>query len=646
MLKGPSAKVAALAAALTAGAALALAQLADTGPVGQLDIPAWGIAIGILAAETLAIHLPTRNGAHTVSLSEVPLALGLVALAPPTLVAAVMIPTGIVLFLRRQTPIKTAFNLANFAAGTTLAATVVHTWGSSSDPRLLWTVVLAALAIQAFFTSAMVATAIILTDRQRTIQDTVVEIVTSTSWNLFAAYLGTMLVAAWMVESLIAYMLVGLIGGAVVASRVYGRLHRRHVELESLYAITRAVEPARNLNELVGTFLVEVADRLRVRHLWIAYGDSQVGWRSVHHEAEGADKPSESSDPQLEELAHQLAIAAPSELRRLLPEQLRSASGDAIVSPIHIGGDLFGVVVAMERTGPDALADSDREFLRTIVGHLGSLLGRSLAQAHLLVENEDKKRIIRSKDQLIAAVSHELRTPLTGIVGFAEILRDSEAFEDLASCEMVEIIAEQSTDLAHIVDDLLTASRVELDALVVDRAPTEIDELVRSTVASLTVKEDRAFEQYLEPAVASVDRHRLRQVVRNLLTNAFRYGGYGVRVAVRATSTGAIIDVSDDGEGIGDTDPETIFQPYGSVHPQSPSQPGSVGLGLTISRQLIRKMGGDITYHRADGWTTFRVSLARTIEPATQRAGAEHDRHHAPRPKLAAPHDSRAGSPG
>lgn len=265
-----------------------------------------------------------------------------------------------------------------------------------------------------------------------------------------------------------------------------------------------------------------------------------------------------------------------------------------------------------------------------------------LAETHLIAENEDKKRIIRSKDQLIAAVSHELRTPLTGILGFSELLRESDSLTDLASCEMVEFIADQSADLSHIVEDLLTASRFDLDALVVDVAPTDIDELVRSTVASLTVKEDRAFEQHLEPAVASADRHRLRQVIRNLLTNAFRYGGYSVRVTVRATSTGATIEIDDDGEGIGDTDPETIFQPYRSVHPQAASQPGSVGLGLTISRQLIRMMGGELSYHRADGWTTFRVQLAPATEPWVERG-----RHRAPRPKLAAsPHDSRAGSPG
>ncbi len=647
MLRSVSVKVTALTAALTAGAGLALIQLAGVGPVGRLDIPAWGIAVGYFAAETLVIQLPSRHSAHSVSLSEVPLAVGLVALSPTALVAAVVIPSAIALLIvRRQAPIKAAFNLAIIAAGSTLAAVIVHTWGSWSDPRMLWLVLFAALTIQAIFTSLMVATAIILTDRQQTIRNTLVEIVTSTTWSLFGAYLGTMLAAAWTVESLTAYMLAGLIGAGVLALQNYGRLNLRHIELESLHAITRAVEPARNVDDVVEIFVGEVADRLRVRHLWMAYGDSQIGWRAIHHQV-GKPNRTSDTDPQLRERIHRLAVASTTETRSLLPAELSQATGEAVISPISVGDELFGVVVAVERTGPDALTDSDREFLRTMVGHLGSLLGRSLAEAHLLAENEDKKRIIRSKDQLIAAVSHELRTPLTGILGFSELLRDSDALTDLASCEMVEFIADQATDLAHIVEDLLTASRVELDALIVDLVPTEIDELVRSTVASLTVREDRAFEQHLEPAVASVDQHRLRQVVRNLLTNAYRYGGYSVRVAVRATSSGAVIEVGDDGEGIGDTDPETIFEPYGSVHPQSPSQPGSMGLGLTISRRLIRKMGGDITYHRADGWTTFSVQLPGAPEPSEEPPVDEPSRHSVSRPNLAATsHDSRANSPG
>jgi signal transduction histidine kinase len=212
---------------------------------------------------------------------------------------------------------------------------------------------------------------------------------------------------------------------------------------------------------------------------------------------------------------------------------------------------------------------------------------------------------------------------------------------------MVEFIADESAELAHIVEDLLTASRFDLEALAVDVAPTEIDELVRSTVASLTVKGDRALEQHLEPAVASADRHRLRQVVRNLLTIAYRYGGYSVRVTVRATSDGATIENDDDGEGIGDADPETIFQPYRSVHSQSASQPGSVGLGLTISRQLIRMMGGELTYHHADGWTTFRVHLPRATESSVDRSATERGHHGASREKFAvASHDSPPASPG
>jgi signal transduction histidine kinase len=101
---------------------------------------------------------------------------------------------------------------------------------------------------------------------------------------------------------------------------------------------------------------------------------------------------------------------------------------------------------------------------------------------------------------------------------------------------------------------------------------------------------------------------RLRQILRNLVTNAHRYGGETASIAVRRLGSAAVIEVSDDGDGIPAELVERVFEPYETAH-RATRVAGSVGLGLTVSRELARLMGGDLTYHRTGSGTTFRLTL-------------------------------------
>ncbi|HEX9977111.1 MAG TPA: ATP-binding protein, partial [Acidimicrobiia bacterium] len=108
------------------------------------------------------------------------------------------------------------------------------------------------------------------------------------------------------------------------------------------------------------------------------------------------------------------------------------------------------------------------------------------------------------------------------------------------------------------------------------------------------------------PAIA--DPARVRQVLRNLVVNAHRYGGDSIRVEVGRAVEAAYARVVDDGPGVSPDLSERIFEPYVRTW-DSPSQPASVGLGLTISRRLARLMGGDVTYCHSGGETTFELTV-------------------------------------
>lgn len=217
------------------------------------------------------------------------------------------------------------------------------------------------------------------------------------------------------------------------------------------------------------------------------------------------------------------------------------------------------------------------------------------------------EELLAGKDEFLASVSHELRTPLTAVLGFARLLAESETVTDDTRM-MAETIYTQSVDLANIVEDLLVHARVETGGLTV--LPVMVD--VRSQVLQVLKSGPvRTGVDVIGPeATTMADPARLRQILRNLLTNAVRYGGRNVMVEIESASDQVAVTVADDGEGLARSDWERVFEPYQSAHRTSGTTQ-SLGLGLAISRRLARMMGGDLTYRHEDGWSRFRLTLPR-----------------------------------
>ncbi|HSG78575.1 MAG TPA: PAS domain-containing sensor histidine kinase, partial [Acidimicrobiia bacterium] len=215
--------------------------------------------------------------------------------------------------------------------------------------------------------------------------------------------------------------------------------------------------------------------------------------------------------------------------------------------------------------------------------------------------------LVRSKDELVASVSHELRTPITTIMGLSLELRDNASLlSDQEQSEFVDLIADQSRELSNIVEDLLVAARVDQDRLVINAETVDLLAEVPRIVASTTTRKQPTVA-VSEGSVAWADPLRFRQILRNLLTNADRYGGETITVRVESDAGRARILVCDDGEGVAHHEREAIFEPYHRA--QESGLPGAIGLGLPVSRRLARLMGGDLVYAHADGETIFEISL-------------------------------------
>ena len=215
--------------------------------------------------------------------------------------------------------------------------------------------------------------------------------------------------------------------------------------------------------------------------------------------------------------------------------------------------------------------------------------------------------LIDSKDQLIASVSHELRTPLTAVLGLAEELRDRDDLAEWERRELLEVIAEQSHELTHIVEDLLVASRVETDDLRVTPGTVSLQRELGHVMRLLPTPAGREVALPDGDAAVWADSVRVRQILRNLITNAYRYGGNHIEIRFIEGEGTCGAAVWDDGPGVPAAQRGRIFEPYRRAH-ETPGRPGSLGLGLAVSRRLAQLMGGELTY-RYDAGSRFELIL-------------------------------------
>ncbi len=225
-----------------------------------------------------------------------------------------------------------------------------------------------------------------------------------------------------------------------------------------------------------------------------------------------------------------------------------------------------------------------------------------------------------AKDEFIAGISHELRTPLTSIYGFSEYLLENEILDPDEATELLGLINQDSAELSRMVDDLLTAARLESNAL--SFAYEYVDVRVESEAAIGAMVRSGADVRITGDVIVWADPVRIRQIVRNLVSNAIKHGGPSVGIHLEEVNDQTIITVSDNGEGLSPTIEERLFDRF--VHDGNETLlTGSVGLGLSIARALTKTMGGEIRFVRASGLTNFEVSLPRKANHTIEKSPAE-----------------------
>jgi signal transduction histidine kinase len=215
---------------------------------------------------------------------------------------------------------------------------------------------------------------------------------------------------------------------------------------------------------------------------------------------------------------------------------------------------------------------------------------------------------LERKQQLVSSVSHEIRTPLASIVGFAGLLRDSSDLTNDERRELLQILVQQSSDITSIVDDLLVEAKSDTGQLQVSSVSVDLRAQAAQAIESMDFEMRKLISLPTTPVHCVGDPARVRQIVRNLVSNAKKYGGPDIRVRTEHQTSAGLLIVSDDGPAIPEDQREAIFSAYvrGS---QGSSDVLSLGLGLHICRTLAWKMNGDLTYRYVSGRSEFVLRL-------------------------------------
>jgi signal transduction histidine kinase len=220
------------------------------------------------------------------------------------------------------------------------------------------------------------------------------------------------------------------------------------------------------------------------------------------------------------------------------------------------------------------------------------------------------ERLVADKDRFIASVSHELRTPLSAVLGLSEELANRwDRFDEGETKELIGVVAAQSADLALLVEDLLVAANLEQGRVTIEPQIVDLSAVAEAAVADCRRSYPDANLGTVDGPMMGIyaDPVRVRQIIRNLVTNAIRYGGPNIRIESDRDGR-PFVAVIDDGEGVPLEQREAIFVPYFQAS-SSDRVLGSLGLGLAISRELARRMNGDLTYTYQDGHSIFRLYL-------------------------------------
>ena len=296
------------------------------------------------------------------------------------------------------------------------------------------------------------------------------------------------------------------------------------------------------------------------------------------------------------------------ELERKLAGSVGAATAHAMISQIT-----SGEAISVE----DLIAVADET--AQIMEYSSKLEVQSKALAETAEQLREANRKLTAlsaqKDDFLSQVSHELRTPMTSIRSFSEILRDGTKLDGDKRRHFSSIIHQESIRLTRLLDEILDLSFLESGQVQLDIRHVELSEIINQAIAatepqltSNSVKIERRLSQ--EKITISTDADRLGQVFINLISNSVKYGlSEQATITIKCSSNEKTVRIEflDNGPGISAENAEQIFQKFSKF--SSASKSGSAGLGLPISREIMKNLSGKLSHKKTAAGACFVIEL-------------------------------------
>jgi len=612
-----------LVAALAGLAALGL------GPIAPLEsartIPVWVLAGGFYLGEITVVHVKFKRNTQSFSMSEIPLVLGLFFVSPLALLGAQLLGNATALTVnRRQPPLKLVFNLAQFSLVTTFTIVFFRAITASADAfgPIGWSAAVGAVAIGNVVANALVHLAIRATGGRLNRGQISEVLFLSTMGAAVNASLA--LLAVTLFELRPAAVWLALLPLAVLygAYRAYIGQKQESYRLESLYEVTRLLHASPQIDvaiEAAAKQALQMFDAERADILILDQpGQGRVFQTTIDSEGTVRAMAPIGLLPEHDLFGWLDDIDGPLVLTERPPiPNAKLRSDEIMAAPLTTELGPIGVVLITEPLSDvGGFGEADVKLLGALAGKISVSLrnGRledSLEQLTRLKERLEEQ--VRGKDQFIATVSHELRTPLTTVLGLSHELEERRSsFSDSEMDEIVQLIASESTELSNLIEDLLVGARADVSTLALHARFTNIDDEIATVTGGHAYQTGRDVVETRHVSRRQklwADPLRLRQIVRNLLTNATRYGGEEVWIEIEDRDSNVVIAVVDNGVGVPRYFENRIFEAYERGHDTELAQPGSVGLGLALSRRLAVLMDGSLEYRRVGNLTRFELIL-------------------------------------
>ncbi len=260
----------------------------------------------------------------------------------------------------------------------------------------------------------------------------------------------------------------------------------------------------------------------------------------------------------------------------------------------------------------------------------------TLRVVHVVLDAQDKqaealaqeRRAVELKNEFVSMVSHELRTPLTGMAGFTETLAESwKTLPPEEVDEFLKIMHQDNDHLSNLVEDILVIPRLEAGQLRLN--PVEFDLAEETHSVATRIFESGEYSASIPTNITvHADKTRFRQILRNLLENAKKYGGDEISIEAEMYETNHFkVSVTDNGVGIAREDRDRIFKNFEQVSTGDARLQQGFGLGLPIARNLSRAMGGELWYEErfpVGARFSFSVTLAAPPDEALEPEPNDH----------------------